>query len=48
MQGKSAKTFVVAKFGRRGIIAIIFAGNVPVIDVVGYKDGSIIHLQVKA
>lgn len=47
LAGQIGESVVVAELGRRGIIATAFAGNVPDIDVVGYKDGKTIHLQVK-
>ena len=34
--------------GRRGIIATAFAGNVPEIDILAYKDKNSIPIQVKA
>lgn len=39
---------VTAELGRRGIIATPFAGNVPDIDILAYKDGASIPIQVKA
>lgn len=39
---------VTAELGRRGIIATPFAGNVPEIDLLAYKDGKSIPIQVKA
>ena len=39
---------VTAELGRRGIIASPFAGNVPNIDILAYKDGKAILIQVKA
>jgi len=42
------ESLVVTELGRRGIVATSFAGNVPDIDLLAYKDGSSIHLQVKS
>lgn len=39
---------VTAELGRRGIIASPFAGNVQAIDILAYKDGKAIPIQVKA
>ena len=42
------ENLVVAELGRRGIIATAFAGNVPEIDILAYKDKKSIPIQVKA
>jgi len=39
---------VVAELGRRGIIATPFAGNVPDIDILAYRDGTSVPIQVKS
>jgi hypothetical protein len=39
---------VVAELGRRKIIATPFAGNVPDIDILAYRGGRAIPIQVKA
>ena len=46
--GQIGENLVVAELGRRGIVATTFAGNVPDIDVLAFKDGTAIPLQVKA
>jgi hypothetical protein len=48
LAGQIGESLVVAELGRRGIVATAFAGNVPDIDLLGYKDGKTLHLQVKA
>jgi len=42
------ESLVVAELGRRGIVATAFAGNVPDIDLLAYRDGRTIALQVKS
>ena len=39
---------VVAELGRLGIVATTFSGNVPDIDILAYKDGKSVAIQVKA
>tara|TARA_B100001093_G_scaffold117944_1_gene110426 strand:- start:191 stop:697 length:507 start_codon:yes stop_codon:yes gene_type:complete len=48
LSGQIGENLVVAELGRRGIIATAFAGNVPEIDILAYKDGQSIPIQVKA
>lgn len=48
LAGQIGESLVVAELGRRGIVATAFAGNVPDIDLLAYKDGKTLHLQVKA
>lgn len=48
LAGQIGESLVVAELGRRGIVATAFAGNVPDIDLLAYKDGSSIALQVKS
>ena len=48
LAGQIGESLVVAELGRRGIVATSFAGNVPDIDLLAYKDGSSIHLQIKS
>lgn len=48
LAGQIGESLVVAEMGRRGWIATAFSGNVPDIDVLGYRDGEVIHIQVKA
>jgi hypothetical protein len=48
LAGQIGESLVVAELGRRGIVATAFAGNVPEIDLVAYKKGLTISLQVKA
>lgn len=38
----------MTELGRRGIVATAFAGNVPDIDLLAYKDGKSFAVQVKA
>ncbi|MEX5576220.1 hypothetical protein [Pseudophaeobacter sp. A-200-2] len=48
LAGQIGESLVVAELGRRRIVATAFAGNVPDIDILAYKDGKTLHLQVKA
>ena len=48
LSGQIGENLVVAELGRRGIIATAFAGNVPEIDILAYKDNKSIPIQVKA
>jgi hypothetical protein len=48
LAGQIGESLTVAELGRRGIVATAFAGNVPEIDLLAYKDGTTISLQVKA
>jgi len=48
LSGQIGENLVVAELGRRGIIATAFAGNVPEIDILAYKDKNSIPIQVKA
>ena len=48
LAGQIGESLVVAELGRRGIIATAFAGNVPDIDLLAYRDGKTLALQVKA
>ena len=48
LSGQIGENLVVAELGRRGIIATSFAGNVPEIDILAYKDKRSIPIQVKA
>ena len=48
LSGQIGENLVVAELGRRGIIATAFAGNVPEIDILAYKDKRSIPIQVKA
>lgn len=48
LAGQIGESVVVAELGRRGIVATGFAGNVSDIDLLAYKDGSSIALQVKS
>lgn len=48
LAGQIGESLVVAELGRRGIVATSFAGNVPDIDLLAYRDGKTLHLQVKA
>ncbi|MFC4671969.1 hypothetical protein ACFO5X_25700 [Seohaeicola nanhaiensis] len=48
LAGQIGEGLVVAELGRRGIVATSFTGNVPDIDILAYRDGRTIALQVKA
>jgi hypothetical protein len=48
LAGQIGESLVVAELGRRGIVGTSFAGNVPDIDLLAYKNGKTLHLQVKA
>ena len=46
--GQIGESLVVAELGRRNVISTAFAGNVPDIDILAFKNGKTISLQVKA
>ena len=48
LAGQIGESLVVAELGRRGIVATAFSGNVPDIDLLAYRDGCTIALQVKS
>ena len=48
LSGQIGENIVVAELGRRGIVATAFAGNVPEIDLLAYKDGKSIPIQIKS
>ena len=48
LAGQIGEHLVVAELGRLGIIATPFSGNVPDIDILAYKDGKSVPIQVKA
>ena len=48
LSGQIGEALVVAELGRMGIVATAFAGNVPDIDILAYKDGKSTAVQVKA
>lgn len=48
LAGQIGESLVVAELGRRGIVATSLKGNVPDIDILAYRDGRTIALQVKA
>lgn len=48
LAGQIGEALVVAELGRRNIVATAFAGNVPDIDLLVYKDGKTAAVQVKA
>jgi len=48
LAGQIGEHLVVAELGRLGIVATPFAGNVPDIDLLAYKDGKSLPLQIKA
>ena len=47
LTGQIGENLVVAELGRRGILGTTFTGNLPDIDVLAYKDGKSIPVQVK-
>jgi hypothetical protein len=48
LAGQIGEALVVAELGRRDIVATTFAGNVPDIDLLAYKDGKTAAVQVKS
>lgn len=48
LAGQIGESLVVAELGRRGIVATAFSGNVPDIDLLAYRGGKTLHVQVKA
>ena len=48
LAGQIGESLVVAELGRRGVVATSFAGNVPDIDILAYRAGKTLSLQVKA
>lgn len=48
LAGQVGESLVVAELGRRGVVATSFAGNVPDIDVLAFRDGKTVAVQVKA
>ena len=48
LTGRIGESRVVSELGRRGIDATGFSGNIPVIDVVAYRQSATCCLQVKA
>ena len=48
LAGQIGESLVVAELGRRGIVATAFAGNVPDIDLLAYRAGRTLALQVKS
>ncbi len=48
LSGQIGENLLVAELGRRGIVATTFSGNVPDIDVLAYRNGKSIPIQVKA
>ena len=48
LSGQIGEALVVAELGRMGVVATAFAGNVPDIDILAYKDGNSTAVQVKA
>lgn len=48
LAGQIGEALVVAELGRRDIIATAFSGNVPDIDILAYKNGISLAVQVKA
>ncbi|MBM4414796.1 MAG: hypothetical protein FJ035_00675 [Chloroflexi bacterium] len=47
LTSKLGESLVVAELARRGIVATAFSGSVPDIDILAYKDGATLPLQVK-
>lgn len=48
LTGQIGEALVVAELGRRGFVATSFTNNVPEIDLLAYKDGKTLAIQVKA
>ena len=48
LAGQIGESLVVSELGRKGFVATAFSGNVPDIDLLAYKHGKTLHLQVKA
>jgi hypothetical protein len=48
LSGQIGESLVVAELGRRGIIATSFSGNVPDINLLAWRNGRSIGLQVKS
>ena len=48
LSGQIGESLVVAELGRRGILATAFAGNVPEIDLLAFRNNKAIPIQVKA
>lgn len=48
LAGHIGESLVVAELGRRGIVATTFGRNVPDIDLLAYRNGRTIALQVKS
>ena len=48
LAGQIGESLVVSELGRKGFVATAFSGNVPDIDLLAYKNGKTLHLQVKA
>ena len=43
-----SENLVAAELARRGIVATPFSGNVPDIDILAFKSGKLISVQVKS
>ncbi len=48
LAGQIGESLVVAELGRRGIVATALAGDVPDIDILAYREGYSLALQVKS
>lgn len=48
LAGQIGESLVVAELGRLGIVATSFSGNLPDIDLLAYRAGQTVELQVKA
>lgn len=48
LTGQIGESLVISELGRKGIVATSFAGNVPDIDILAYRDGKSLPIQVKA
>lgn len=46
--GQIAESLVVAELGKRGFLATRFAGNIPDIDILAYRDTKMFSVQVKS
>ncbi|MDP3960092.1 MAG: hypothetical protein Q8Q26_08545 [Pseudorhodobacter sp.] len=48
LSGQIGENLVAAELGRRGIVASILSGNMPDVDILAFRAGKSIGIQVKA
>ncbi|MFZ1725835.1 MAG: hypothetical protein WBO29_05865 [Albidovulum sp.] len=48
ISGQIGEHLVAAELGRRGIVASVLSGNMPEVDILCYRDGRSLPIQVKA